>query len=142
MHDVIVRAAMREDAEALASLAGELGCPSTAEQMLVRFDALPQSEAVLVALDPDVIAWVQVGVTCSLESGAFAEIRGLVVQEQQRSRGIGALLVDAAEKWARGRGLSRMRVRSNVLRERTHRFYERLGYTVKKSQKAFEKPLG
>lgn len=139
---MIVRAATREDAQALASLAGELGYPSTAEQMLVRFDALPESEAVLVAADPDVVAWVQVGVTSSLESGAFAEIRGLVVQEQQRSRGIGALLVDAAEEWARGRGLSRMRVRSNVLRERTHRFYERLGYIVKKSQKAFEKPLG
>ena len=39
------------------------------------------------------------------------------------------------------RGLSRMRVRSNSLRERTHAFYERLGYRVTKSQKAFDKTL-
>lgn len=29
-----------------------------------------------------------------------------------------------------------------TLRERTHRFYERLGYVTRKSQKAFEKNLG
>ena len=141
MHDVSVRAAAREDANALAALAGELGYPSTTDEMLVRFDALPESETVLIAADPNVIAWIQVGMTFSLESGAFAEIRGLVVQESHRSRGVGALLVDAAEQWARARGMSRMRVRSNVIRERTHRFYERLGYVVKKSQKAFEKSL-
>ena len=138
---MIVRNATRDDADALASLAGELGYPSTPDEMLVRFDALPPTEAVLVAAEPNVIAWIQVGITSALESGTFAEIRGLVVQESHRSRGIGALLVDAAEQWARERGLRRMRVRSNVLRERTHRFYERLGYTTKKSQKAFEKAL-
>ena len=139
---MIVRNATRDDVDALALLAGELGYPSTSDDMLARFNALPDTEAVLVAADPDVIGWIQVGITSALESGKFAEIRGLVVQESQRSRGIGALLVDAAEQWAREHGLSRMRVRSNVIRERTHRFYERRGYVAKKSQKAFEKSLG
>lgn len=144
MHDIIVRRAMREDNDAIAALAGELGYPSTPEEMRPRLDELliADTEAVFVAVDADqVIGWVQVGVTMSLESGDFAEIRGLVVAESHRSRGAGAHLVAAAEKWAASRGLVRVRVRSNVIRERTHRFYERLGYTIRKSQKAFEKAI-
>ena len=34
-----------------------------------------------------------------------------------------------------------LRVRSNVVRERTHRFYERLGFARLKTQVAFARPL-
>ena len=141
MHDLNVRRAARNDDVLIAALAGELGYPATADEMRSRLDALPATEAVFVAVDPNVIAWIQIGITVALESGAFAEIRGLVVNEAHRSRGIGAVLVAAAEEWASAQGMVRMRVRSNVVRERTHRFYERLGYVVKKSQKSFEKRL-
>jgi GNAT superfamily N-acetyltransferase len=145
VHDVIVRRAMREDNDAIALLAGDLGYPATSEEMLPRLDELLVSatEAIFVAAaEQSVIAWIQVGITITIESGASAEIRGLVVSESRRSGGVGAMLVAAAEEWGRSRGVSRMRVRSNVIRERTHRFYERLGYVVRKSQKAFEKKLG
>jgi GNAT superfamily N-acetyltransferase len=141
VHDLNVRRAARNDDVLIAALAGELGYPATADEMRSRLDALPATEAVFVAVDPNVIAWIQIGITVALESGAFAEIRGLVVNEAHRSRGIGAVLVAAAEEWASAQGMVRMRVRSNVVRERTHRFYERLGYVVKKSQKSFEKRL-
>jgi GNAT superfamily N-acetyltransferase len=141
VHDLNVRRAARNDDVLIAALAGELGYPATADEMRSRLDALPATEAVFVAVDPNVIAWIQVGITVALESGAFAEIRGLVVNEAHRSRGIGAVLVAAAEEWASAQGMVRMRVRSNVVRERTHRFYERRGYVVKKSQKSFEKRL-
>ena len=102
----------------------------------------PEEHAVLVAeLEGEVVGWIDVGVTIALESGRFAAINGLVVNESHRSRGIGEKLVHAGEQWTRERGLTRIRVRSNVLRERTHRFYERLGYTMKKVQKAFDKEL-
>ena len=55
--------------------------------------------------------------------------------------GIGSRLVDAAERWAIRRGLARMRVRSNTVRERAHRFYARLGYVVVKTQSALDKTL-
>jgi GNAT superfamily N-acetyltransferase len=141
VHDLNVRRAARNDDAAIAALAGELGYPATADEMRSRLDALPATEAVFVGVDPNVIAWIQVGITVALESAAFAEIRGLVVSEAHRSHGIGAVLVAAAEEWASAQGMARMRVRSNVVRERTHRFYERLGYVVKKSQKSFEKRL-
>jgi GNAT superfamily N-acetyltransferase len=145
VHDVSVRRAVRDDNDTLVTLAGELGYPTTAEEMLPRLDELllSETEAIFVAVEGEsVIAWTQVGITIALESGEWAEIRGLVVSESHRSRGVGAILVAAAEEWARSRGITRMRVRSNVIRERTHRFYERLGYVTRKSQKAFEKNLG
>ena len=52
----------------------------------------------------------------------------LVVDESRRGLGIGAALVDAALDWAAGQGFDTLRVRSNVVRERTHAFYERLGF--------------
>jgi len=143
MHDIKIRPARIEDVAAVASLNGELGYPTTAEQMHPRVEsilALPNEHALLVAtVDDAVAAWIQVSLVATIESGTFAEIRGLVVHAPHRSLGIGALLVAAAESWALAQGTTRIRVRSNVVRERTHAFYERLGYGVKKEQKVFEK---
>ena len=137
-----IRSARAEDAEALARLAGELGYPSTADEILARFAALPAGDEVLVAeSDGGLDAWMHLGIVVSLESGPFAEIRGLVVTESRRSTGIGASLIRAAEEWARTRNVARLRVRTNVTRKRTHVFYERCGFVLKKEQRAYEKSL-
>ena len=60
-----------------------------------------------------------------LEHSDLAAIDGLVVDEDERSAGIGAELVAAGEAWARERGATAMTVRSRSTRERAHRFYER-----------------
>ncbi len=84
---------------------------------------------------------MHVSVSHLLESDVRAEVNGLIVAEGQRSAGAGAKLLEAAEAWARRRGCRGMNVRSNVIRERAHKFYERQGYEHYKSQKAFRKPL-
>jgi GNAT superfamily N-acetyltransferase len=88
-----------------------------------------------------VVGWLHVSVSNLLESDARAEVNGLIVAEGQRSAGAGAKLLDAAEKWARKRDCRAMNVRSNVIRERAHKFYEREGYEHYKTQKAFRKAL-
>lgn len=99
-------------------------------------------DAVFVAvLGLTPVAWIHVAIATLLESPRHAEIRGLVVTGALRARGIGAQLVARAEAWARERGAARVRVRSNLTRERTHAFYERLGYALTKSQKVFDKRL-
>jgi GNAT superfamily N-acetyltransferase len=145
MDDVTVRAATVEDTGAIASLAGELSYPTTAAEMTERLTALAASldDAVLVAIsDAVVVGWIHVAAIAGVQSAPFAEIRGMVVSEALRSRGIGATLVEAGEEWAIARGLTRIRVRSNLVRERTHAFYEGRGYTPAKSQKVFDKALG
>ena len=140
-----IRNANRNDIARLAELAGELGYPSTAEQIATRLRQLtPRSKhGVLVAEGPGplVVGWLHVSVANVLESDVRAEVNGLVVADGQRSLGAGAKLLAAAEDWARRRGCRAVNVRSNVIRERAHKFYERQGYEHYKSQKAFRKPL-
>ena len=91
--------------------------------------------------DGRLAGWLQVSFPRIFETPASAEIAGLVVDENRRGAGIGPLLLAAAEGWARNRGCRAIRVRSNVVRERAHRFYEREGYGRIKTQQVFEKPL-
>jgi GNAT superfamily N-acetyltransferase len=140
---MIIRRAQMEDAPAIASLAGELGYPTEPAQMRARLERLhPQDDAVFVAVaGVAVIGWAHVAAVRVMVSEPSAELRGLVVAAALRSRGAGARLLQAAEEWVRARGLARIRVRSNVTRERTHAFYARHGYTTTKSQKVFDKQL-
>ena len=143
--EVKIRRAKLADAPRLAELADQLGYPSTTEQICRRFRTLqPASQnAVFVAESPSegVIGWVHVSKEPLLDVDVRAEINGLIVEERHRSLGAGALLMDAAEDWARQRGCKGMSVRSNVIRERAHKFYERCGFEHYKTQKSFRKPL-
>jgi GNAT superfamily N-acetyltransferase len=144
---VKIRRARRGDAERIAQLCGELGYPATAAQVATRLRQLtPVSKhAVFVAESSDaatgLIGWVHVSVAHLLESDTRSEVNGLIVAEGQRSAGAGAQLLEAAEEWARRHGCRGMNVRSNVIRERAHGFYERNGYEHYKTQKAFRKAL-
>jgi GNAT superfamily N-acetyltransferase len=140
-----IRRAKSGDARRLAELSGQLGYPATPAQMRERLRGIkPASEhAVLVAesATDGVIGWLHVSKEPLLEVETRAEVNGLVVAEGQRSAGAGARLVAAAEDWARKHGCKSMSVRSNVIRERAHKFYERNGYEHYKTQKSFRKPL-
>jgi len=140
-----IRRAKSADARRIAELAGELGYPATAAQIRERLRGIrPASQhAVLVAesLNGGVIGWLHVSREPLLEVEIRAEVNGLVVAEGQRSAGAGARLLAAAEDWARARGCKSMSVRSNVIRGRAHKFYQRNGYEHYKTQKSFRKPL-
>jgi GNAT superfamily N-acetyltransferase len=143
--DVRIRRAEERDAAALANLSGQLGYPSTPEEIVQRLGKLtsPALHGVYVAelRSSAVIGWVHVSVNHLLESGTRAEINGLVVDEAYRSAGAGKLLLDEAERWAREHGCPAINLRSNVLRDRAHEFYLRNGYEHYKTQKAFRKKL-
>jgi GNAT superfamily N-acetyltransferase len=140
-----IRSAEERDIADLARLAGELGYPSTPEQIRKRF-ALVKTEshhATFVAVNNGgaVIGWIHLSEARSIETEPRAEITGLVVDANFRSGGAGRLLVERGEDWALQRGLTVIGVRSNIIRERTHVFYERLGYAVTKTQKVFRKTI-
>jgi GNAT superfamily N-acetyltransferase len=143
---VETRKARFADAAAIAELSGQLGYPAIVADMQERLIGLlhrPRYSAVFVAeLAPHkVIGWLHVSVTPLLEVPLRAEVNGLVVEEGQRSAGAGAKLLQAAERWAKGKGCKSMSVRSNVIRDRAHTFYLRKGYEHYKTQKAFRKTL-
>jgi len=139
-----LRTMRADDVESVAELSTELGYPSTASQIAHRFERLAAAngEYVLVAEDDGgVIGWTHVRAIASLESDPHAEVWGLVVSEAARSRGVGTALLAECERWARSCGFASIRLRSNVIRTRAHRLYQRLGYRVVKKQKVFEKQL-
>jgi GNAT superfamily N-acetyltransferase len=143
--DVGVRRARSTDAARIAELSGQLGYPTTEKQMKARLkDAFRDKDGACFVAEPregGLIGWIHVSTTPLLEVERRAEVNGLVIDETARSRGAGALLLAAAEKWARAKRCKSMSVRSNVLRERAHGFYLRNGYEHYKTQKAFWKGL-
>jgi ribosomal protein S18 acetylase RimI-like enzyme len=141
---VRIRPWEREDFAQLAVLSGELGYAATAEQVARRLAQIGANGTILVAADRKsdlVLGWIELQAITHLTSDPHLEICGLVVSAAARSRGIGSLLVAAAEKTASDKKIACLRVRSNIIRDRAHGFYERLGFANVKTSKVFEKAL-
>lgn len=139
-----IRRAKSSDAARIAEMSGQLGYPATKKEIVARMKRLtPASQhALFVAeLAGRVIGWVHVTASRLLEVPPRAEVNGLIVDEAARSGGAGKRLLQEAEKWAKRTGCQGMSVRSNVIRERAHQFYEKHGYEHYKTQKAFRKEV-
>lgn len=143
---VRVRPMARGDLAAVAELCAQLGYPIAGDALAHHFELLREApqNALLVAEetgDEQVVGWVHVAGRVSLETGPFAQISGIVVDEHERGQGVGRALMAAAEAWADERGYDELRLWSNVVRERAHHFYEQLGYEHVKTSKVFRKAL-
>lgn len=140
-----IRAARTYDAQAIAELVSQLGYPANRQQIATRLAGIESepSSRVIVAEDASgrVVGWLHVAARTQVTEDVCAEILALVVDEGARGDGIGALLVGAAEEWARSAGCVRLRVRSRDTRERAHRFYERAGFARNKVQVVLHKAL-
>ncbi|MFZ0635650.1 MAG: GNAT family N-acetyltransferase [Candidatus Acidiferrales bacterium] len=140
-----VRPARRSDVPRLTSLCGQLGYPSTEHQVAARLaaiESMPEHALFVADASNGMLAgFLDIFVMRTIESDARAEIAGLVVDETYRSQGVGQLLIDSAEAWAREHGCTAVSLRTNVIRERAHAFYEREGYKHIKTQKSYRKPL-
>ena len=139
-----IRRARNGDVARIAVLSGELGYPTTEKEMKVRLRRVlsKKDHVVLIAeLGGEVIGWLHLSISDFLESPSFAEINGLIVAEGHRSAGAGAKLIEAGKKWALQKRCPLMHVRSNVIRERAHAFYQRQGFIHYKTSKIFRKPL-
>ncbi|MEP6995547.1 MAG: GNAT family N-acetyltransferase [Acidobacteriota bacterium] len=138
----VVRDARASDRADLARLSTQLGYRMSPEEAQARLAEIADhaDHGLFVAESGDrVVAWLQISLPRIFESPRQAEIAGLVVDEDVRGRGIGRALVAEAQRWARERKCSALRVRSNVVRERAHRFYRGLGFEEIKTQRVFEK---
>ena len=144
--DFSIRSAQAGDVGELAVLSGQLGYPVDEEEMrrrLARVRAERLGEVLVAGANESkrILGWTHVVPRLQLEEEPFAELAGLIVVDEARGSGVGAALLTAAEHWARGAGFGLMRVRSNIVRERAHRFYERAGYCRVKQQAVFHKSI-
>jgi GNAT superfamily N-acetyltransferase len=93
-------------------------------------------------LDGEVVGLCQVLVFQHFQhvGGWCCEVETVHVRADLRGRGVGAMLLAAAEALALERGCYRIQLTSNAVRADAHRFYERQGYDP--SHQGFKKYLG
>ena len=142
--EIILRPIEMQDAAEVARLSGQFGYPVTKEEMQMRLSQMLTSSTdwlwVAESLG-QVVAWMQATAMARLESGRFLEITGFVVDETQRSRGVGGKMLALVTDFGKENGFERLVVRSNVMRNRAHGFYLKNGFEEKKQQKVFEKRI-
>jgi GNAT superfamily N-acetyltransferase len=149
--EILIRPATPADSAGIAELSGQLGYPATREQTERRLRRLLRDprHAVIVAEVADgtapsggackVIGWVHVQERPVVQLDLRAELTALVVAQSHRRLGAGRMLMQRAEEWAREHGCTGVMLRSNILREHAHAFYEAIGYRALKMQKTFLK---
>ena len=130
--DITVREARDEDADAIASLLGELGYPTNATEVPARL-ATMRAEAgmwtIVAEADGQVVGMATVIVRHVINNDApFGRLASVVVADGWRSHGIGGRLIAEAERICRDHGCFAMEVTSGTHRDRAHEFYRRLGY--------------
>lgn len=144
--DFYIRKLTEEHHKDIAHLCGQLGYPTLDTAVLPRIKSIMalENHQVFVAVTlpkEKVIGWVHVHKYPLLECDLTAEIGGLIVDEVHRKKGVGRLLMQNAEEWARHNKCGFLSLRSNKIRAEAHKFYEGIGYLNVKEQYTFRKQL-
>lgn len=140
----VIRSADLSEGPRLNQLFTQLGYPVPEADFLRRLAVILKDPAQTIIVAGPVgapVAFAHVQRLILLEADRRAELLALVVDETQRSLGLGARLLAAAEAWVRSQDCTTLIVRSNVMRDRAHAFYAGHGYLQIKSQHLFHKSL-
>ena len=159
LKNLIIRQAVKEDLPALCKIfQNDLGyAECTMEILAAQFSNLNLSrEAVFVAQidsaedDKADDKTVDTSVVCGvihvekynvLYFPPMANLLGLAVASDYRRKGIGRVLLQRAEQWAKENGITQMRLNSGANRTQAHDFYRSQGYIDEKMQMRFLKTL-
>lgn len=126
-----IREAKPGDSKVLAKLIKYLGHEIDEKAVRKNLSRLAKAgETPLVAtLDKQVVGLVGLHRMVAVHRPApVGRINVLVVAEEAQDRGIGRILVEAAEQWCRKAGCKILEVTSNDRRTAAHAFYRHLGY--------------
>lgn len=90
----------------------------------------PESDLIVATLDGEVIGTLQLTFIPGLSSGGTwrAQLEGVRVRRDLRSRGIGAQMMEWVIARARERKCWMIQLSTNRARVDAHRFYERVGF--------------
>ena len=132
MTSLSVRDARPSDAAPMANLCAQLGYPADTDAIvrrLSRLEADPMVRTLVATLGDDVIGLATVHLRNTINhERPLGQLTMLVVDEKNRTHGVGRALVDAAETWAHQQGCKRFVVTTALHRADAQAFYERLNY--------------
>ena len=139
--EIFIRRITEQDAEPVNALSIQLGYAMPIEQTLANIRSVLETKGhnAFVALhENEIIGWIGVAEALQIESAPFCEIRGVIVDENYRGKGIGKLLIEKVKQWGKETGNKTLRLRCNMIRKEAHLFYQHLGFKEIKEQKVFE----
>lgn len=137
MLNMIIRVACSSDVPQMANLMGQLGYPTSVEQMRKRFEKIsaePSYHTLVIEVEGRVVGMSGLCTGIFYESdGIYVRIVAFVVDDTYRNQGLGKLLLAKSEKWARSNGADGIVLNSGNRAERmaAHAFYKALGYREK-----------
>jgi GNAT superfamily N-acetyltransferase len=141
---VKIRSAQLQDSDRIAELCQQIGYTATSEEIRQRLKSVWQQQdgIVYVAQSNDyLIGWIHANICHLLVTHSLTLIFGLVVDEPYRCGGIGRMLVEKVEFWAKEKNCSGVLLRSNIIREQAHHFYRKIGYVEIKKSLTFYKEV-
>ena len=139
---ISIRIAKINDSEFITELSNQLGYETRNADIQNRLEKILTNtdNCVYVATESGkIVGWIHGFFSLRIESEFFVEIGGLVVDENFRKNGIGKKLVYKVIEWSKLKNCKKVRVRCNVIRKESHRFYENIGFEINKEQKIFNK---
>ncbi|HEX6487437.1 MAG TPA: inositol monophosphatase family protein [Candidatus Dormibacteraeota bacterium] len=145
---MIVRRARLEDRAAVVELVALMGGHEEVAAMarpLPSFPVLlasPSARALVAVVRGHVVGYAEIQARpATLHDGFEAWLAVLAVHPQLRGSGIGARLVAECEREARLLGCQAIVLESSDWRERTHAFYERLGFAQDSPARRFRRAI-
>ena len=140
---ITVRQAVIEDASAIQKLnADSLHYEYPLESTLTRLRAALENERMRVYVavyKNEVIGYVHAQDYDVLYAGHCKDVLGLATAKRCQRMGVGTMLMNAVEAWAKETGAMGVRLSSGAEREQAHQFYRQCGYTGEKLQRRFIK---
>jgi GNAT superfamily N-acetyltransferase/uncharacterized membrane protein YphA (DoxX/SURF4 family) len=143
--DIALRLAREADAAALARISDQLGFPLDEEAARMRLkEALGGPDHALLVAESRgrVVGLMELKRLRLFTARRQVEVVALVVDHDERERGIGTRLLQEAELWAKDLRCSKIRVRSKTIHRGAHSLYRRSGYEEIATSLLFEKQLG
>jgi GNAT superfamily N-acetyltransferase len=128
---VCVRPMAEDDIAAGRLLLDQLGYDLTPTEMRRRYAVIANTtgHTILVAeCEARPVGLVHFYTRPALDKPPEVIVQAIVIDAAYRGRGIGKILMSAAEGWASERGYNSVALYSNVSRSGAHSFYETLGY--------------
>jgi GNAT superfamily N-acetyltransferase len=140
--DITIREMTEGDAADARALMKQLGYDLECEEFRRRYEAVAadHKHVLQVAeLDRRLVALLHAYVRPAIDKPPEVVVQALVVDANQRGKGIGVAMMRSAEAWARQQGFSSVSLSSQIRRTDAHAFYEGLGYRIIATSHLFQR---
>lgn len=139
-----LRNVKKEDSKEVKKLAEELGYPSSEEKITEILEKVIQHDdhrMVVAENAQELVGYIHMVSSMRVGSDPFVEIAALSVLEKFQKKGIGKALISESQNMANEKGINFVRIRSNIIREEAHKFFEQRGFRNLKTQEVFIKKI-